>query len=354
MERVQCAHCQGTGREVVSISLDTGQVTYRPCSVCGGSGSVGVERSHFTTYPDQSLRNAQSLMQVHGQPVQIQIVGNHDVRLLFADGARYILGGFTVGYRGTGPDYTERLLHAAGFDVSIDDIAAMEPPVTLVAGQPYLPLRRLVVEGETVEEARQRVHQQVPAGAEMVSVEVLREAPTLVTEEGEGDSQEAAAQQAKKSWVRDEWEVVEQKVLREAGSGEVIVQAHAADEAKKAAWQQLGREARLQKPVLLGLSERPTFDQANARVETISFEASSEAEALDAARRRLPAGAEIQRTTCARPPSKGFLGLGRSPGVYEVSWLLPWYKVPCSVPWKVALTYRKPAAVEVKFREPAA
>ncbi len=353
MERVQCAHCQGSGREVASISLDTGQVTHRTCPVCGGSGSVGVEKGYYTEYPDQSLRNAQSLMQAHGKPVQILIAGNHDVRMLFSDGARYILGGFTVGYRGTGPDYSLRLLRAAGFDISIDDIAAMEPPVTLFAGQPYLPLRRMLVEGDTVEEARQRVQQQVPAGAEIVSVEVLREAPTLVTEEGEGESQEAAAQHAKKSWVRDEWDVVERKVLREAGSGELLVQARAEDEAKQAAWQQLGREARLQHSVRLGLHERPAFDPNSARTEKLTVEASSEAEALDAARRRLPPGAEIQRTTCAQPPSKGFLGLGRSPGVYELSWLLPWYKVLWSVPWKVAVTYRRPAAVAVRFRQPA-
>ena len=62
-------------------------------------------------------------MERHGKPVEICFAGNHDIRVLFGDGSRYILGGFTVGYRGTGPDYTKRLLDAAGFNVPIDEIA---------------------------------------------------------------------------------------------------------------------------------------------------------------------------------------------------------------------------------------
>jgi len=137
MKKVQCSHCGGSGKEWASMSFDTGQIEYRTCSVCKGTGSVAAEMSHFTEYPDLSLEKARELIRKHGKPVEICIAGNHDIRVLFKKGGRYILGGFTVGYRGTGPDYCKQFLNEAGFTVSIDQIAEMEPPVTLVAGQPY-------------------------------------------------------------------------------------------------------------------------------------------------------------------------------------------------------------------------
>jgi len=76
---------------------------------------VAAEKSHFTRYPDLSLKYALQLMQRHGKPVEVRIVRDHDTRVLSKDGSRYVLGGFTVGYRGTGPDYTKRFLDAAGF-----------------------------------------------------------------------------------------------------------------------------------------------------------------------------------------------------------------------------------------------
>ncbi len=139
MNTVECAHCGGKGKEFASMSLDTGKVEYRTCSACKGTGKVAAERSHFTEYPDKSLEIAHELMRQYGRPVEICIAGDHDIRVLFKDGTRYILGGFTVGYRGTGPDYTKAFLDAAGFDISIDSIADMRPPVTLLAGQPYIP-----------------------------------------------------------------------------------------------------------------------------------------------------------------------------------------------------------------------
>jgi len=139
MNTVECAHCGGKGKEFASMSLDTGKVEYRTCSACKGTGKVAAERSHFTEYPDKSLEIAHELMRQYGRPVEICIAGDHDIRVLFKDGTRYILGGFAVGYRGTGPDYTKAFLDAAGFDISIDSIADMRPPVTLLAGQPYIP-----------------------------------------------------------------------------------------------------------------------------------------------------------------------------------------------------------------------
>lgn len=136
-KKVQCSHCGGSGKEWASMSLDTDQTQYRTCSVCKGTGSVAAEMTHFTEYPDVSLEKARELIRKRGRPVEICIAGNHDIRVLFKDGGRYILGGFTVGYRGTGSDYCKQFLNESGFSVSINQIAKMKPPVTLVARQPY-------------------------------------------------------------------------------------------------------------------------------------------------------------------------------------------------------------------------
>lgn len=135
MKKVQCSYCGGKGKERAGMSFNTGEIIYRTCSVCKGTGSVEKEMQYFTEYPDLSLKNANELMRKHGKPIKINIAENHDVRVIFKDGTRYILGGFTVGYKGTGPEYTKRFLDAAGFDISIDEIAKMEPPVTLTGNQ---------------------------------------------------------------------------------------------------------------------------------------------------------------------------------------------------------------------------
>ena len=122
----------GHGKELDSVSLDTGEKKYRTCRVCQGSGKVTAERSHFSDYPDVSLRKAQELMRIHGKPLEIAISDN-DFTLSFKDNTRFILGGFAVGYRGTGPDFAKRFLDEAGFTISLDEIADMKPPLTLQA-----------------------------------------------------------------------------------------------------------------------------------------------------------------------------------------------------------------------------
>ncbi len=137
MDTATCMHCNGSGKEVAMVDLITGQATYRVCSVCGGTGTVEAERSYFTQYPDKSLEFAKQLIQQHGKPSEICITEDDDILVLFLDGAKFILGGFTVGYLGTGPRYTKAFLDAAGFSITMDEIVNMHPPVTLVAGQPY-------------------------------------------------------------------------------------------------------------------------------------------------------------------------------------------------------------------------
>ena len=128
-KKVKCSHCKGSGKERASMSFSTGKINYRKCSVCHGAGLVDENRKYFTEYPDLSLKNAIELIRENGKPVEINIAGNHDVRVVFKNGVKYTLGGFTIGYRGTGPGYTKKFLEAAGFDVSLDEIADMQPPV---------------------------------------------------------------------------------------------------------------------------------------------------------------------------------------------------------------------------------
>jgi hypothetical protein len=304
MDTVECVHCNGSGKEWASMSLDTGKVEYRTCSVCNGTGKVAAERSHFTKYPDRSLEIAHELMRRYGRPVEICIAGNHDIRVLFKDGSRYILGGFTVGYRGTGPDYTKAFLYAAGFDISIDSIANMRPPVTLFAGQAYIPVETLVFEAPTIESAKKKATDAVPSNAEVIGLEVIRDG-SLQMKEGEGVSKEAAVKNAR-------WRI--------PGGAEI-----------NGIWQMPeGAEIDEEKVVREG------------KQGTLSMQVYSEQDARQGAQKQLPAGFEIKNVICTEPASKGFLGFGRKPGTYEVLWMLP---------WKVACKYRQSAAVRVRFQQ---
>ena len=116
------------------MDIRTGQKQYNPCDVCNGTGRVSDEKAYYSEYPDVSLSKAGQLISEKGKPVKVEIVSNHKVYLHFVDGSKYLFGGFTVGYRGTGPEYTQRLLLTCGFDnVSYNEIVDMTPPKTYTA-----------------------------------------------------------------------------------------------------------------------------------------------------------------------------------------------------------------------------
>ena len=75
-----------------------------------------------------------------------------------------------------------------------------------------------------------------------------------------------------------------------------------------------------------------------------SLQAWSEKEARESAQKQLLKGAEIKKIVCTDPMSNGFLGVGRKPGTYEVTWVLP---------WRMAYKYQEAAAVRIKFQLPA-
>jgi hypothetical protein len=291
MDTIQCIHCDGSGKEIASMDLMSGQIQYRTCGVCQGTGNVSAEKSHFTEYPDRSLNNARQLIQQFGEPVEICIVGDHDIRVLFKNGSRYILGGFTVGYRGTGPDYTKAFLNASGFDISIDDIAEMRPPVTLVAGQKYIPEKTLVFKSPTTEDARKKALDAVPSNVKVIELNVIP-GGTVKTVEGTGNTKASALENAKRL-MPGEVEVEQEIVVLEGAQGKQTVQAY------------------------------------------------SEPDALGSAQKQILKEYVITGIICTKPASKGFLVIGQRPGTYEVSWALP---------WKVACKYREVAVARVRFQ----
>jgi len=356
MAKVNCINCKGSGRVFASMSLTTREVKYRTCPVCSGTGFVESERSYFTQYPDLSLQKAMELMRIHGKPVEINIVANHDIRVLFKDGARYILGGFTVGYKGTGPGYTKKFLDAAGFDVSLDEIEEMKPPITLVAGKPYILEEALIIKASTVEEAKKKVNKTVPSDAKVIAIDVMQDG-TPQTKEGEGFSKENALENAKRLLPKDA-EIIQEKVTQEGKTGAIhfideFVQAYSEQEALKIAKKKLPVGAEIKSPYLAKHGDERISKKDSIHGEKLKIEAFSEEEAIDEAISKLPKGASIPEVIYTKSMSKGFLGLGRKPGVYEIIWLLPWYIIPWKFPTKVALTYKQPASIKVRFQPPS-
>jgi len=69
-------------------------------------------------------------------------------------------------------------------------------------------------------------------------------------------------------------------------------------------------------------------------------DADTEAEARLHGRGLLPEGAKFKNLTCLEPATKGFLGFGKKPGRWSVSW---------STPFRVEIAYQLPAEVAVSW-----
>ena len=348
MDAVDCSHCKGTGKEWASVSLDTGQVKYCTCSVCGGTGKVTVERSHYTKYPEVSLRNALQLMQTHGKPTEICIAGDHDIRVLFKDGSKYMLGGFTVGYRGTGPDYTQRFLDAAGFEITMDEIAEMKPPITLTAGQPYIAPKTLLFRARTVEEAKKAALDSVPPEAEITALEVVFDGTKLEKWEQEVYTTLDDASQRARSFLSKSAEIQEEKIEDNTNSlteGTADGEGDSEDDATEKAKTKLPQGASITGKKIFqegkkGATIVDTFGEQAARLHIEDRSIPHEA----------PEGAIVTSIECIREPRTGFLGLGTKPGTYKVSWRLPWKVTQTYRRKKVVLTYRHKPTVKVTYQ----
>jgi len=134
-------------------------------------------------------------MQIHGKPARIDIAEN-EITVLFKDNTRFILGGFAVGYKGTGPDFAKRFLDEAGFDISKDDIAAMVPPVSLLPGSGFIPPEYLVIGAPSLEEAKQKAQQSIPADARVIALKVTSDGQQTAKVAGYGITEESAMQDA--------------------------------------------------------------------------------------------------------------------------------------------------------------
>jgi len=85
---------------------------------------------YYSSYPDQSLNRAKDLISNKGKPAKI-VINDNGFLLEYPTGDFYQLGGFKVGYSGTGPDYARKFLNFIGFNYSEEDIENMSPPITL-------------------------------------------------------------------------------------------------------------------------------------------------------------------------------------------------------------------------------
>ncbi len=343
---VPCSHCKGTGKEFASMSLVTGEIKYRTCSVCGGTGSVATERSDFTQYPDLSLRKAIELMEEHGKPAEICIAGNHDFRVLFPDGSRHVLGGFTVGYRGTGPDYTQRFLDAAGFNITKEEIAEMKPPITLTAGQPYIAPKTLLFRARTVEEAKKAALDSVPPDAEIIALEVVFDGTKLEKWEKDVYTTLDDASQRARSFLSESAEILEEKIEDDTNSlteGTADGEGDSEDDATE--------KAKTKLPQGASITEKKIFQEGKQGVAVVDDFREGEArwkiERMPLAH-QAPEGAIVTSIECIREPRRGFLGTKR--GTYKVSWRLPWKVTLTYRRKKVVLTYRHKPTVKVTYQ----
>lgn len=347
MDAVECAHCKGTGRELASVSLDTGQKTYSVCSVCDGSGKVTAEKSHYTQYPDVSLQKALQLMQTLGKPVEILIAKDHDLRLQFKDGSHYVLGGFTVGYKGTGPDYTKKLLDSIGFDITADEITEMKPPITLTVGQPYIAPKTLVSRADTIEEARTAALTSVPPDAKILAIEESSDSKLEKAERIIYTTVEKASQDEKSLLSR--WaEILEEKIEDDTsilGRNTAHSEGDSEDEATEKARNKLPEGACIIKKEIIQEGK-----QNETRMESLNEnDARWEMEHWPM-HHQVPERVKVLSVECVRLPRSGFLGIGTRLGTYKVSWRPPWKVALTYQCKKLVLTYRRKPTVQVTYQ----
>jgi len=110
--------------------------------------SGDIKKDFFSHYPDQSFRLGEKLISKMGKPIEI-LIDDEGFILTYKNGTKYLLGGFKVGYLGTGPDYAKKFLNFLGFKFSDKDIKVMRSPLKLT-------LKRREEEEKAIREAQLR------------------------------------------------------------------------------------------------------------------------------------------------------------------------------------------------------
>lgn len=227
MSGTTCSNCGGSGSVVASIKFNIsyrdirdqighGETSYKTCDVCGGSGSVSLDKASYSHDPDVSLRNADNLFRRLGKPTQIHIPTQVDeVWVVFSDGSRYVFGAFGIGYAGTRPSNFKIFLDKAGFDISSHEIEEMQAPCTLKQG--FSAPKRVLGTGVTVAEAEAAARAGVPAGAELIAVQVVDDGTSRTIESG-GRTLDDAWKTARRRLPAD-GVVEEEKVIDTGGRG---------------------------------------------------------------------------------------------------------------------------------------
>ncbi len=222
-----CANCCGSGSVVASVKFDMayaeireqiahGEISHKKCDVCGGSGSVSLDKAYYSRDSSVSLGNADTLFRRLGKPKEIHIpVLVDEVWAVFADSSHYVFGAFGIGYVGTRPSNFNIFLDKAGFRISSDEIAEMRPPCTLKQG--FGPPNRVLGRGATPAEALADARAQVPAGADILAEQVVDDGQSR-TIESEEPALDAAWKTARSRLPADAV-VEEEKVVDNGGRG---------------------------------------------------------------------------------------------------------------------------------------
>ena len=160
----------------------------------------------------------------------------------------------------------------------------------------------VVLEASSLEEAKRKVVEALPSGATILSEQVIRRASKRGTAEGRDPSSKEKALERARRQVPRRAEVIQKTVVQEGRTGTTRIEVDA----------------------------------------DVVRDADVAAEMRDRFGGTLPDGFEIVESLCNQAASGGFLGFGRKPAVYSLSWRHP---------WKMALTYevRAPVAVRVRF-----
>jgi len=128
-----CTDCEGEGKRVTGISM-TGSnknVEFRTCESCKGTGKLSRKLRYYSRHPEFSLENVKKLINDNGKITEIHFADYMDIRVTCTNRSTFILGGFTIGYEGTGPQYTSLFLKIAGFNEEMDSVYQQKEPWTL-------------------------------------------------------------------------------------------------------------------------------------------------------------------------------------------------------------------------------
>ncbi len=155
--------------------------------------------------------------------------------------------------------------------------------------------------------------------------------PTLKTRTFTGKTEEEARAAADASDIPGD-KVTEVKVTRGVREETVKAEGSDAEAAQKAARARIPSAAfDVGEPQVLATGEKGA----------VEIEAQLESDARSDWKPKAPAGAILDACECLVPPKAGFIGIGRKPGLWKISWYTPFRaQVSYKLPVEVTVTYK--------------